>query len=333
MSTFMLPKGCIRKIESLCSRFLWSGSIETHTKAKVAWSTCCLPMNEGGLGFKRFSVWNAKLCLRLIWLLFSNSGSLWVAWQHHHHKLDSYSFWEVKQKISDSWFWKVLLKLRGLARKFISCTIGSGTTAWFWHDNWTPFGSLINHLGDEGPRSLRIPLNARVSEACNRLGWVLAPPRSAQAVNLHIFLSTINLPSSSTAYDFFYFDDKPISKYSSSKTWEALRPRESAKDWADSVWFKGSTPRHAFNFWVANLDRISQPSTVFTSWSALLSWAKAGSVSSPYTLRLLLTHALVYNIWKQRNNLIHNQVEVPPLTIFRDIDHQIINSITARRTR
>lgn len=274
-----------------------------------------------------------------------------------------------------------MLKLRGLARKFISCTIGSGTTAWFWHDNWMPFGSLINHLGDEGPRSLRIPLNARVSEACNRLGWVLAPPRSAQAVNLHIFLSTINLPSSSTAYDFFYFDDKPIGKYSSSKTWEALRPRESAKDWADSVWFKGSTPRHAFNFWVANLDRlptlsrlaswglqvtnrcsfcaatektwdhlflycrfslviwdsilcrISQPSTVFTSWSALLSWAKAGSVSSPYTLRLLLTHALVYNIWKQRNNLIHNQVEVPPLTIFRDIDRQIINSITARRTR
>lgn len=95
MSSFMLPKGYIRKIESLCSKFLWSGSIETHTKAKVAWSTCCLPMNEGGLGFKRFSVWNATLCLRLIWLLFSNSGSLWVAWQHHHHKLDSYSFWEL----------------------------------------------------------------------------------------------------------------------------------------------------------------------------------------------------------------------------------------------
>lgn len=28
LSTFILPKGCIKKIESLCSRFLWSGSID-----------------------------------------------------------------------------------------------------------------------------------------------------------------------------------------------------------------------------------------------------------------------------------------------------------------
>ncbi|CAL9217455.1 unnamed protein product, partial [Arabidopsis halleri] len=25
ISTFTLPKGCIKKIESLCSRFLWAG--------------------------------------------------------------------------------------------------------------------------------------------------------------------------------------------------------------------------------------------------------------------------------------------------------------------
>lgn len=34
-STFMLPKGCVKKIVSLCSRFLWSGQIEIAKGAKV----------------------------------------------------------------------------------------------------------------------------------------------------------------------------------------------------------------------------------------------------------------------------------------------------------
>lgn len=38
MSTFILPKGCLKKIESMCSRFLWSGSIETKASAKVHWT-------------------------------------------------------------------------------------------------------------------------------------------------------------------------------------------------------------------------------------------------------------------------------------------------------
>lgn len=43
ISAFILPLGCIRKIESLCSRFLWSGRIDTKGMTKVAWSQVCLP--------------------------------------------------------------------------------------------------------------------------------------------------------------------------------------------------------------------------------------------------------------------------------------------------
>lgn len=80
ISIFMFLHGCIKKIESLCSRFLWSGDINNFRIPKVALSTICLPKNEGGLGLRRFKIWNTTLCLRLIWLL-----SLWVAWHHHHH--------------------------------------------------------------------------------------------------------------------------------------------------------------------------------------------------------------------------------------------------------
>ncbi|KAG7568329.1 Reverse transcriptase domain [Arabidopsis thaliana x Arabidopsis arenosa] len=381
ISTFMLPKGCIRMIESICARFLWSGNIDTTGKSKVSWKTVCLPKSEGGLGLRKFSVWNTTLCLRLIWLLFSNSGSLWVAWHHHHHKLALVSFWAVKLKGNDSWFWKSLLKLRGLAQKFIHCIIGNGSQTWFWHDNWTKLGPLICFLGEDGPRNLRIPLHAKVSEAYNSHGWIIASPRSDQALALHVFLSSLDLSTLALAEDSFVWvvEDKPSQNFSASKTWEAIRPRDSTKEWAKLVWFKGSTPKHAFNMWIANLDRLPtmsrlaswglqvsplcclcstavetrdhlflhcpfaqviwdlimprlrQPLRVFSRWSSLLDWAKENNQLSPSTLRLLIVHALVYSVWRQRNNLIHNQVVVPPLTIFRDIDRQIINSINARR--
>ena len=50
ITTFILPKGCIRKIESLCSKFIWLGQIEGPAFSKVSWETCCLPKKEGGLG-------------------------------------------------------------------------------------------------------------------------------------------------------------------------------------------------------------------------------------------------------------------------------------------
>lgn len=71
ISTFVLPKGCLKRIESLCSKFLWSGNIDVRKGAKVAWSDVCLPKDEGGVGLRRFAVWNTTLCLRFVWLLFA----------------------------------------------------------------------------------------------------------------------------------------------------------------------------------------------------------------------------------------------------------------------
>lgn len=37
----------------------------------------------------------------------------------------------------------------------------------------------------------------------------------------------------------------------------ALRPRENIKAWIKMVWFKNNVYKHVFNFWIANLDRLS----------------------------------------------------------------------------
>ena len=271
MSTFILPKGCVKKIESMCSKFLWGGDIDTRSTEKVAWKAVCLPKLEGGLGLRSFSEWNKVLCLRFIWLLFSGTNSLWVQWQKHHH-LRSSSFWALERKNTDSASWNSILALRPLAQQFIKCKVINGTSAKFWFDTWTPFGQLIKFLGDSGPRDTRIPLSASVRDATNDTGWRLAQPRSDNALALHIHLTTINLPLEESTTDTFHWiiDSKDCKGFSSSKTWEAVRPRARTKGWARSVWFKGAIPRHVFNMWLANLNRL--PTKVrLASWGLNIS--------------------------------------------------------------
>ena len=125
LSTFSLPKGCLEKIESLCSRFLWAGNIDGSKGAKVSWSTVCLPKCEGGLGLRRLTDWNSTLSLRFIWFLFSENVSLWTQW-HKYHNIKASSFWELKESPRDSWTWKALLRLRPLAARFVKAFVGNG---------------------------------------------------------------------------------------------------------------------------------------------------------------------------------------------------------------
>lgn len=77
-SSFVLPKACVAKINSMCSVFLWKGNLEAHNTARVAWSTVIKTKEEGGLGVKDLLLWNKACCLRLIWLLFFRPESVWV---------------------------------------------------------------------------------------------------------------------------------------------------------------------------------------------------------------------------------------------------------------
>ncbi|KAG7530875.1 Reverse transcriptase zinc-binding domain [Arabidopsis thaliana x Arabidopsis arenosa] len=137
----------------------------------------------------------------------------------------------------------------------------------FWFDSWTPLGPLYNCFGSSGPSSLRVPLNATVSDVCNHQGWIIANPRSDQGVSLQIHLSTIALPSDDSGPDEFDWvvENKICKGFSSAKTWAVTRPRAAIVDWWDSVWFKGHIPKHAFNMWIATLDRLPTK-TRLSSW-------------------------------------------------------------------
>lgn len=55
---FILPSKVIKKVQCLCSTFLWKGSIAGSRGAKVSWTEMCFPKSEGGLGFRNLTLWN-----------------------------------------------------------------------------------------------------------------------------------------------------------------------------------------------------------------------------------------------------------------------------------
>jgi hypothetical protein len=83
-------------------------------------------------------------------VFFSRSGSLWVAWVQANW-LKGRSFWQVSIPQNVPWSWKKILKLRYLAKQFISHKVGDGRNIFLWYDNWHLAGCLFDVYG---PRTL-----------------------------------------------------------------------------------------------------------------------------------------------------------------------------------
>ena len=272
-SAFILPKGCINKIQSMCTNFLWGGRIDQRSTAKISWKTICLPKSEGGLGLRDFGVWNKTLCLKLIWIILTKTASLWADWVKS-YRLNNRNFWSIDEDKQTSPTLRSLLRLRPLAAQFIRTRVGSGSATSFWWDHWTPLGPLIRALGQTGPRDLMIPLSARVCDACNDTGWLLRGARSDAALELQTHLTTIHLPMRNSPPDlvYWYINNESLEAFSASRVWDAIRHREPPHQWTASVWFNGRVPRHAFNFWIAYHDRLPTKSRL-AAWGINISTA------------------------------------------------------------
>ncbi|KAL1213840.1 putative ribonuclease H protein [Cardamine amara subsp. amara] len=255
-AAFILPQKCIKDLEKLCRRFLWSGSGETPKQAKVSWSQVCSPKSEGGLGLKDLKLWNRTYGLKLIWQLFSASGSLWVAWCRR-YRLRRKSFWALPQVSQGSSTWKQLLKLRDIAKPFLSCIVGNGEKASFWYDSWTPFGELYSFLSSEEHRIMGLPLDSYVKQARTANGWIFRGARSPNAELLLNHLTTIDLVQGKEDH-YLWTNSKgtPKDRFKFTDTWDKIGTRRLDVPWHNQVWFSGSVPKHSFIMWLGCLDKL-----------------------------------------------------------------------------
>lgn len=245
----------------MCNGFLWKGDASSARGAKVSWESVCTTTNCGGLGLKPIAQWNQVLVLKLLWLLFRDNCSLWAAWIRV-NKIGSDNFWTLDPQHQRSWIWKSICSLRPVARQFVICEIGSGITASFWQDSWTPLGPLIEITGPEGPQTSGLPLDATVSDAIVNGNWWLSGMRTRNPL---ISLLKQCLPNAepialSESDDNFAWkvgDQTPVQKFPTAATWTFLFPPGQQVSWHKQVWFAGHIPKHAFLTWVNVRHRLA----------------------------------------------------------------------------
>ncbi|CAF1727996.1 unnamed protein product, partial [Brassica napus] len=97
-------------------------------------------------------------------------------------------------------------------------------------------------------------------------------------------------------------------------------------------------PKHAFNFWVANLDRLpwrygSCETEVGSSTYILYLLASNDWVASPAEMvtKEKASQFNFYHIWRERNDRKHGRPPSTPLAIFNRIDRVTEDILLARR--
>ncbi|XP_013745721.1 uncharacterized protein LOC106448377 [Brassica napus] len=192
-SSFILPKACINKINSLCGLFLWKGKIEGHYSARVAWDGVTLTNEQGGLGVKNLLVWNLVCSLKLVWLLFFRPSSVWVSYfKEIILKGNISNFWTIKTSSSYSWLVNKLIKTRNLCYPLIKRRLGNGFSTSFWFDNWSPYGCLNVYLSGDVSR-LEIRKTATLASLYSDGNWSLSPARTEELLEVQIHLTTVTL--------------------------------------------------------------------------------------------------------------------------------------------
>ena len=234
--------------------------------AKVSWEGLSIPKTEGGLGLRNIMHWNETCILKLLWMIFFRSGSLWVAWIRNKY-ISSSSFWALNEKnYSYSWMFRKILGMRPKALPFLKISVKNGESTFFWWDPWTPFGPLFTYLASDGPSLMGIPIDATVADLRTTSGWLLPNARSDKQLLLFSYISSLQLHDGSDVAC-WSVEDVPSKSFKAKIVFNAIRTQRQRKAWAPLIWHNAVIPRHNKTAWLFTLNRNPTFDRI-ASWSS-----------------------------------------------------------------
>lgn len=130
LSSFVVPKSILHRLESLMAQFLWNarGEVRAHW---VNWRSICYLTSEGGLGFRRLEEINETLHAKLLWLRLSGD-SLWAHFVRSEYMVGD----QPIIRANASPLWRDLASLYTNLHPLTRWIVGVGRCR-FWLDNWT----------------------------------------------------------------------------------------------------------------------------------------------------------------------------------------------------
>ncbi|KAK4384117.1 putative ribonuclease H protein [Sesamum angolense] len=226
--------------------FLWKGN-STVGYPKVAWSSVCRPIEEGGLGIRDILALNKALMCRHIWnVIQDNQSSIWVRWIAHTH-LRHKSIWTVDIK-GGSWGWRKLLRLRSALLPYIDLKIGDGASFSLWHDPWHSLGPLIKRF-PSGPSRTNIPAAATLSTVIVDGVWHWPLITDMECIEITHVLPPIDNGSDSILWRGGDFSTKVV--------YDIFRNPGPKVGWYSLLLGPCKIPKYSFVLWLAILEKLS----------------------------------------------------------------------------
>ncbi|KAJ6897722.1 hypothetical protein NC652_024515 [Populus alba x Populus x berolinensis] len=263
-SIFILPCSTIKTIERILSVFLWKGTSLSTSGAKVAWTSVCYPVQEGGLGLKKLTTWIKAATLKHIWHLLTDTSSIWTTWVHA-VLLRRGSFWHIHTPSNPSWSWRKILQSRDWCRGWFISGIGNGSLTSLWYDYWLPDGKrLIDIFSLRTLTATGLSWKAKVSDIICNGHWQF--PLSSP--ELQAIWDSIRFQPCSSTSDICIWKGHALGDFYIASAWTLLRDIRPVTSIHHLLWFKGHIPRQSFILWLAcqgrlrTMDRLYSMGTV-----------------------------------------------------------------------
>ncbi|XP_070018360.1 uncharacterized protein [Nicotiana sylvestris] len=235
-----------RKLEyyqPLITKFFWSNSVGGTSRHWALWNTLCMPVEEGGIGFRLLHD-VAKALFSKLWWNFRTKPSLWSSFvcQKYCKKMNSVVVpWKRGSRI-----WRKMLECRDLIEHQIFWQTKRGSSL-FWFENWTGLGALyflvLQDFGiDETVQNVHdVTLDGEWD--VDRLFEMLP-----EDLAVHI-LEKIKPPLPQQALDMPCWMLETRGYFSVKSAWDYTRRRDEPRITYTMIWVKGLPFKIAFFMW------------------------------------------------------------------------------------
>ncbi|XP_073129053.1 uncharacterized protein [Henckelia pumila] len=232
------PLAVLEKLERIFNAFLW-GSRPLEKKWHWArWSRACLPVKEGGLGFRRLKEIVDSFSTKL-WFRFRQGSFLWARFLSRKY-CRTVSPICAPSRGSISPTWRHLLQIRPRAEPGIRWRIGLGDVS-FWDDTWLGDAPLSSRCDVRGDRCVRVSSFLLERDwDFNLLCAVVAPSVAEEIVQIPILMDEPDAAIWIHSTDGAFFVRS---------AWEQVRPRGSVSDIFTSCWGRWMRPTMSFFLW------------------------------------------------------------------------------------
>jgi hypothetical protein len=132
MSFFEVPKGVLKNLDHLRSRYFWQGSNNKHKYRLAIWDILCRHKDQGGLGILNLQLQNK--CMLAKWIVnLLNTDGTWQSLLMNKY-LRTKTLTQVSSKPNDPHFWRGLMRIKDEVLSKGSFVIKDGTNTRFWDD-------------------------------------------------------------------------------------------------------------------------------------------------------------------------------------------------------